>query len=100
MLRYTLLKSLLVLALLFTQQGTLMHSISHVLTEQSQDQSLPHAKYCKLCAAYAQFGSAIGISHIHFDFSSIFETDSTSFSTTSLSIAFTAFAARAPPYSV
>ena len=99
MLRSTVLKSLLVLALLFTQQGVVMHGVSHALTEHSQHQSLPHDKYCKLCAAYAQIGSAIGVSHIHFDFAATFETAHTSYSTDFHSIAFTAFAARAPPYS-
>jgi hypothetical protein len=99
MLRSALLKSLLIVALLFVQQGAIMHSISHVLTEQTQDQSLPHDKYCKLCAVYAQMGSAINVSHIDFDFSSVFEAASTSYRATFRSIAFTAFAARAPPRS-
>jgi len=92
-------KLLLVFALLFAQQGAVVHSISHVLAEQSQDQSLPHDKHCDLCAAYAQIGSAIGASHVHFDFASSFEETLTTHSVSFRSTAFTAFAARAPPYS-
>ena len=73
MLRTIFLKSLLVFALLFAQQGAFAHGIAHTLAEQSQEQSLPHDKHCDLCAVYAQIGSAIGISHIHFDFASSFE---------------------------
>ena len=82
MLRSILLKSLLAFALLFAQQGAVTHSISHVLAEQSQDQSLPHDKHCDLCAAYAQIGSAVGVSHIHFDFASSFEATLTTYSVT------------------
>jgi hypothetical protein len=100
MLRSAFLKSLLVFALLFAQQGAVTHSISHVLAEQSQDQSLPHHQHCELCAAYAQIGSAIGVSHIHFDFASSFEETLTTHSASFRSAPFIAFAARAPPYSV
>ena len=86
-------------ALLFAQQGAVTHSISHVLAEQSQDPSLPHHGHCDLCAVYAQIGSAIGIGHIHFDFSSIFEETLLSHSASYCFFAFAAFAARAPPHS-
>jgi hypothetical protein len=90
---------LLALALLFAQQGGLVHGIAHTLEEQSQDQSLPHDKHCDLCATYAQVGSAIGINHLHFDFASfvgpILNTRFVSCSSTALA----AFAARAPPHS-
>lgn len=99
MLRSILLKSLLVLALLFAQQGAVTHGISHVLAEQSQDQSLPHDKHCDLCAVYAQIGSAVGVSHIHFDFASSFEAARDTYSVAFRSFSFSAFAARAPPYS-
>jgi hypothetical protein len=99
MLRSILLKSLLAFALLIAQQGAITHSISHVLAEQSQDQSLPHDKHCDLCAAYAQIGSAVSVSHIDFDFASSFEATLTTYSVTFRSFAFSAFAARAPPYS-
>jgi hypothetical protein len=99
MLRSILLKLLLVLALLFAQQGAVTHSIAHTIAEQSQDQSLPHHEHCDLCAVYAQIGGAIGSSHVHFDFSSTFEESLTSHSVTVHSVAFAAFAARAPPFS-
>ena len=89
----------LVFALLFAQQGAFAHGIAHTMAKQSHDQSLPHDKHCDLCAVYAQIGGAIGSSHIHFDFSSSFEETLTTYSTSFRSIAFTAFAARAPPYS-
>lgn len=96
--RSILLKLVLVLALLFAQQGAVTHSISHILAEQSQDQSAPHEKHCDLCEVYAQIGSAIGSSTIHFDFASSFEAAVSTHSVSAHSIAFTAFAARAPPY--
>lgn len=99
MLRTLFLRSLLVLALLFAQQGAFAHGIAHTLAEQSQDQSLPHDKHCDLCATYAQIGSAVASSDIHFDFASIFEAALATHSTTFRLVAFTAFAARAPPYS-
>jgi hypothetical protein len=89
----------LVFALLFAQQGAFAHGIAHTIAEQSQDKSLPHDKHCDLCAVYAQIGGAIGSSHIHFDFASSFGATLTTYSVTFRSIAFTAFAARAPPYS-
>jgi hypothetical protein len=99
MLRSAFLKSLLVLALLFAQQGAVTHGIAHVLAEQSQDQSLPHDQQCDLCAAYAQVGSALGSNAIHFDFAArAVETLSTC-SASFYSIAFAAFTARAPPCS-
>ncbi len=96
MLRATFLKSLLVVALLFAQQGAVTHAISHTLTEQSQDQSLPHDSHCELCAAYAQIGSAVG-NTVHFDFAARAEETLSTRSASFHSIAFAAFAARAPP---
>ncbi len=86
-------------ALLFAQQGGVVHALHHAMAEQTQDQSLPHDKPCDLCAVYAQIGSAIGSNPVFFapveqEFSYI----SASFAA-SHSFAFTAFAARAPPYS-
>ncbi len=99
MLRSFLLKSLLVVALLFAQQGVVTHVISHVLEEQSQDHSLPHDRHCDICEIYAQIGSAIGSSSIQFDFASSFEEVSTTRFYSYRSVVFAAFAARAPPYS-
>jgi hypothetical protein len=98
-------KSLLIFAFLFAllvaQAGGLVHGISHVLDEQSQDskQSLPHDKYCDQCAAYAQIGSAIGNSHIGFASSENFETQHPNDYSSYIFNSFVAFAARAPPYS-
>jgi hypothetical protein len=89
----------LVFALMFAQQGAATHGIAHTLAAQSQDQSLPHHEHCDLCAIYAQIGSAVGVSHVHFDFASSFEETLTAHSVSFRFIAFTAFAARAPPYS-
>jgi hypothetical protein len=92
---------LLILALLLAQMGGLAHGISHVRTEQSQgsEQSLPHDKYCDQCEAYAQIGSAIGISSINFASSENFETLHFNNPVSCTSNTFVAFAARAPPYS-
>lgn len=89
----------LALTLLVAQYGAYAHSISHTIADQTQDQSLPHDKHCDLCAAYAQIGGAISVSLIHFDFSSSFEETRATYSASFHAIAFTAFAARAPPFS-
>jgi hypothetical protein len=90
---------LFVLALLFAQQGALVHSIAHALDEHSQDHSLPHEERCDKCAAYAQLGSAVGSCGFDFDFAAGFTTASSSHSATFRSLAFAAFVARAPPRS-
>ncbi len=96
MLRSAFLKSLLVIALLFAQQGVVTHVISHVL-EESQDQSLPHDRHCDICEMYAQIGSAIGSSSIQFDFASTFQEILATHFVSYRSIAVAPFAARAPP---
>ncbi|MDO9052987.1 MAG: hypothetical protein Q7U37_03515 [Gallionella sp.] len=90
---------LLIFALLFAQLGGLTHGISHTLADQSQDQSLPHDKHCDLCAAYAQLGSAIGSNTLHFSPVDSQETRLHPLFTASTSVSFSAFSARAPPYS-
>jgi hypothetical protein len=90
---------LLVLALLFAQHGAFAHGIAHTLAEQSQDQSLPHDKHCDLCATYAQIGSAVASSVVHFDFTVAFGEAPAAQRASFHSIAFAAFAARAPPCS-
>ncbi len=97
MLRSVFLKSLLVVALLFAQQGAVVHGISHILAEHSQNQSLPHDKHCDLCSTYAQIGCAIGSNQIHFDFASSFAEARPVQTASFHSSSFTAFAARAPP---
>lgn len=99
MLRSALLNLLLVFAVLSAQHGAAMHGIEHTLTEQKQDPSVPHHQHCDLCAVYAQIGTAIGSASIHFDFASLFVETRSAHSASFHSIAFTAFAARAPPYS-
>lgn len=99
MFRSALLKSLLVLTLLFAQQGAVTHAIAHKLAEQSQDQSLPHDQQCELCAAYAQVGSAVGSSDVHFDFTRSFTEARNHRVAAFRSVTFAAFAARAPPCS-
>jgi hypothetical protein len=99
MLRAIFLKSLLVLALLFAQQGAVTHAIAHTLAEQAQDQSLPHDQQCELCAAYAQIGSAVGSSSVHFDLALHQEATHSTHSASFRPIPFAAFAARAPPCS-
>lgn len=99
MLRSTFQLALLVFTLLFAQQGAMSHGISHTLAAQSQDQSLPHDTQCELCAAYAHIGSAVGSSSVHFDFDIAVVTVNGAHSLPPHSTSFTAFAARAPPYS-
>ncbi len=91
---------LLIFALLFAQTGGLTHGISHVMADQAQDHSIPHDKLCDLCATYAQLGSALGSPPITFtslELKSILIT--TAFFSLLRRLSFSAFAARAPPYS-
>ncbi len=97
MLRSAFLKSLLVLALLFTQQGAVTHAISHVLAEKSQDQSLPHDRHCELCGAYAQVGSALGSSQLSFDPSFFTDEHHVDAAAAFRNHPLAAFSARAPP---
>lgn len=99
MLRHILLRSLLAVILLFAQQGALTHGISHILAEQSQDQSLPHDKHCNLCEGYAQIDGAIGSSLVEFDFTAEFGEPRIFHSVSFHSPVFAVFAARAPPRS-
>jgi hypothetical protein len=90
---------LLIFSLLFAQMGGLVHGISHVREAQSQDQSAQHDKLCELCATFAQIGSAIGSSSIHFETSSNHEARHPENFTATHTSLFVAFTARAPPCS-
>lgn len=53
---------LFALTLLFAQQAGVMHSLSHTLAQQKQDQQdkqSPHDPACGQCAAYTELGSAL-----------------------------------------
>ena len=92
---------LLIFALLFAQTGSLVHGISHTLTDpsQSSDHSLPHNKHCDQCAAYAQLGSALGTDTVVFaPLKPQSDVIDALFDTQTSSAPFAAFAARAPPY--
>jgi hypothetical protein len=92
---------LLVFALLFVQLGGAMHGIAHTLAEQQQDQTLAHDKLCDLCASYTQLGSALGNNQpLSFSVASICDVFTTTTLPCAHADAFTAFAARAPPYSI
>lgn len=92
---------LLVFALLFSQMGGLAHGISHIQTGKSHESehSLPHDQYCDQCAAYAQIGGAVGSSPVEFAGNEVFEAPYLNETSPFISLAFVAFAARAPPYS-
>ncbi len=100
MLRSTFQLTLLVFTLLFAQQGAMSHGISHTLAKQSQDQSAPHETQCELCAAYAHMGSAVGSSDVHFNLDIGANLVALTYAPSFRSNTFSAFAARAPPYSV
>jgi hypothetical protein len=89
---------LLVLALLFVQQGAATHTIAHALAEQSQDQSLPHDQQCELCAGYAQIGSAVGCNAVHFDLIASCGSTYEHSRNDPYTLPHAAFAARAPPH--
>ncbi len=97
--RRLLLSLLLACTMLFIQQGAAMHSMAHALAEQSQDQSLPNDAQCELCLAYAQIGSAIGSSDVHFDFTASYSVQYERIHSNPHSLTLAAFAARAPPHS-
>lgn len=90
---------LLVLALLLSQLGGLTHGIAHTLEQQSQDQSQPHDRLCDLCASYAQLDSALGSHAPQVKPEKQQIVPVAAFSVSFRSSTFTAFAARAPPYS-
>lgn len=60
---------LLALVLLFAQQGSTLHALSHVFAEQIQQQNkkAPHVHDCEQCTTYAQLGSALDSSFLSFD---------------------------------
>ena len=91
---------LLVFALLLSQLGGLTHGIAHTLEQHSQDQSQPHDRLCDLCASYAQLGSALGSHSPQFTPAKQETHFVASASASFRSTAFTAYTARAPPYSV
>lgn len=93
---------LMIFALLFAQTGSLTHGITHIVTKpaHTSDHSLPHDKHCDQCAAYAQLGAALGSHAIHIKLpEQRSELVDTTFTPLHATAAFTAFAARAPPYS-
>lgn len=88
---------LLVIALLFTQLGGLVHGISHTLEQHKQDQTQAHEKLCDLCAAYAQVGNALSSSPPVFTSSVLGIVFAAPLLTPIFPAALLAFAARAPP---
>ena len=60
---------LFALVLLLAQQGGVMHSVRHVLAEQSQqqDKKTSHSNECEQCTSYSQLGSALNSSLHSFD---------------------------------
>lgn len=91
---------LLALTLLFVQAGGFAHGISHILSEPTQDQTQPQDKLCDLCATYAQTGNALGSPPLIFAAQCHQFLDISIYSNRYKNNSFTAFAARAPPYSV
>ncbi len=91
---------LLAFTLLFAQAGGFAHGISHILVDQTQDQSQPQDKLCDLCATYAQTGNAIVSTPLVFAADSFKISNISIYSCRYNAELFTAFAARAPPYSV
>jgi len=55
----------LIFALLFAQQGAVLHALSHLSepvpaqSQQQQDKQLPHSPVCDKCLAYSSVGSAL-----------------------------------------
>lgn len=51
--------------LLFAQQGSLQHAVTHVPsnTPAQHERQLPHSKVCDKCVAYAEFGATLNSAH-------------------------------------
>ncbi|HVS27211.1 MAG TPA: hypothetical protein VHE58_07945 [Burkholderiales bacterium] len=85
--------------LLFAQQGSLLHAVTHVpsQTPAQHERQLPHSKVCDKCIAYAEFGSALNSANpilLLADFGAVLAGDiPQSFFTALLH----AFSSRAPP---
>lgn len=61
---------LFALVLLFAQQGSTLHTLSHVLadqTQQQQNKQAPHPHDCEQCTTYAQLGNALNSGFLSFD---------------------------------
>jgi hypothetical protein len=87
-------------ALLFAQQGALVHGVSHYLSDEApsqQDKPLPNSKVCDKCLAYAGISGAM-----HSDIPIILRHDTNAGLFASVaypffSLLFLAFSSRAPP---
>jgi hypothetical protein len=90
---------LLAFALLFVQQSGAAHGIRHALAEQKQDQSLPHDTVCELCALYAQVAGAPSSTAVSFGLLDLTDAFHLAFFEPLPSATFSAFSARAPPFS-
>ncbi|MGH8750325.1 MAG: hypothetical protein ACREUV_01315 [Burkholderiales bacterium] len=85
--------------LLFAQQGSLLHGLSHISdkTPAQQDRQLPHSKACDKCIAYAEVGAALNNAHPVFllaDFGAVLAGHGSQLFFSSLHLA---FSSRAPP---
>jgi len=68
MLKRSIYNLIVTFALLFVQQGALLHGISHAISPVSsqQDQQLPHSEQCTKCIAFAHTGAAAPATPFHF----------------------------------
>lgn len=61
---------LLAFALLFAQQGAVLHALAHLAegtpTQSQQEKHLPHSPACDKCVVYAGIGSAASSSPLVF----------------------------------
>lgn len=69
--RRLLFSLLLAFALLFAQQGAVLHALAHLAegtpAQSQQEKHLPHSPACDKCVAYAGIGSAASSAPLAFD---------------------------------
>lgn len=57
------------LALLFAQQGGVLHALSHAFAEKTaqHNKQTPHSPACEQCTSYAQLGGALNSGYLTFE---------------------------------
>jgi hypothetical protein len=91
----------LALALLFAQQGGILHALSHLVENHSapQEKHLPHSPICDECVAYAGVDSATVTASFFFALQQGIVVLAVVLFATLIPAAFRAYRSRAPPRS-
>jgi len=92
--------AILLLLLLTVQQSVLAHTVTHWndVSQNQQEQQLPHEQMCEQCIAFAQFGSSLTSNiSIHLADSAAYPAPTCQLTQAILAQTFCAFQPRAPP---